>query len=597
MSNNVNSYDIMSKYYKFIYNHQISNENHVVNYLTYILINLKKSNKFLDIGCGTGIFTQKLHNNFSESIGIDPCKSMIDQVTNNKNIKYYNLFLHEYDGKNFDLITSFSQVINHLKTYDLLFDFIKYSSEKLNDEGLFYFDVFNNKYFEFNNPSELKRDLSPNMYYKVKPTKLEKKLDHTFMKLENYIYDNGQTYNYDLDIYMWDIDLIIQICQINNLVIIQNTKMLDLQKTDTIKYHKISLLFKKIKRIDLISNKVINPMNINKLLERSINLKTLTNYGPNVKLLEYLIRQKFKINDNKSIIVTNNGSSALQTLALGIQKFEDNFNNWTTQSFTFVSAHQGSLSESEIVDIDNDYSLDLSLVNKNSIGIILTNIFGNICNIEKYENWCKDNNKFLIFDNAATPYTFYNNINSLNYGNGSIISFHHTKGLGYGEGGAIIIDNKYESMIRNLINFKSDKTIFDKNGNNFKMSEISACYILSYLENMENIINYNKELYSHFKKLLSNLDNFKLYPKFYDGDDFFSTLIPIICENNSKYYIEELKKNNIFSKKYYKPLDNSKKSNDLYEKILCIPCHHDMLKEDIDNIINILKTKPKINKN
>ena len=110
---NINSYNILSKYYKYIYNHQIANEENVEDYLIYLISNLKYSNKFLDIGCGTGIFTEKLHSHFKLNYGIDPCKSMIDNVKFNSNIEYYNLFLEDFKENNFDLITSFSQVINH----------------------------------------------------------------------------------------------------------------------------------------------------------------------------------------------------------------------------------------------------------------------------------------------------------------------------------------------------------------------------------------------------------------------------------------------------------------------------------------------------
>ena len=54
--------------------------------------------------------------------------------------------------------------------------------------------------------------------------------------------------------------------------------------------------------------------------------------------------------------------------------------------------------DSKIVDIDDDNFLDLDKVPSDSIGIIVTHIFGNICDISKYEKWCKENNKFLIFE-------------------------------------------------------------------------------------------------------------------------------------------------------------------------------------------------------
>ena len=80
-----------------------------------------------------------------------------------------------------------------------------------------------------------------------------------------------------------------------------------------------------------------------------------------------------------------------------------------------------------IIDIDNDGGLDISKIPKETDGIIVTNIFGNIVDIEKYITYCNKNNIILLFDNAATPYTFYKGKNCVNYGTGSIISFHHTK--------------------------------------------------------------------------------------------------------------------------------------------------------------------------
>ena len=214
-----------------------------------------------------------------------------------------------------------------------------------------------------------------------------------------------------------------------------------------------------------------------------------------------------------------------------------------------------------------------------------------MCNISKYEKWAKENNKFLIFDNAACPYSFYNNKNCVNFGNGSIISFHHTKLLGYGEGGAIIVDKKYEKIIRELINFTIGLHNFDNNGNNFKMSDINACYIIDHLKNLDYIIDNNKKLYKYFLESIKNLNHIKLFPKYYQDDNILIGLIPLIFGNEkmSEFYQKVLNENNIFSKKYYKPLDNSPKSNNLYKKILCIPLHYDLNFEDINKMINILK--------
>ena len=68
-----------------------------------------------------------------------------------------------------------------------------------------------------------KRELSDGIYYYVNPTKFEKHDDYTLLKLENHVNDNYQKYNYNLNIYIWNLDLILRICQINNLVLIKNS--------------------------------------------------------------------------------------------------------------------------------------------------------------------------------------------------------------------------------------------------------------------------------------------------------------------------------------------------------------------------------------
>ena len=131
-----------------------------------------------------------------------------------------------------------------------MYNFIEDVSEKLNDNGIFYFDIFNSLYFENNEPKISKRNLNENVFYFVNPAKFQKYSDYTFLKLENYVSDNDVKYEYNLNIFIWKLDLIIDICQRNNLVLVKN-RMLG-NETDIENYHKISLIFKKKKRIDLL---------------------------------------------------------------------------------------------------------------------------------------------------------------------------------------------------------------------------------------------------------------------------------------------------------------------------------------------------------
>ena len=344
-------------------------------------------------------------------------------------------------------------------------------------------------------------------------------------------------------------------------------------------------------KINWVSNKTINKKRVNELLNESLVTNQFTNNGPNVQLLENVIREKLKINDTKSIIVVTNGSVALHALATSIEYYHKKRINWATQSFTFPPSAQGTLKNSKIVDIDKDGGLNLDELNNTIDGIIVTNVFGNVVDITKYENWANKNNKFLIFDNAATPFTFYKGKSCCNYGHGATISFHHTKPLGFGEGGAIIVDKKYENNIRCLNNFGINLTdnYWVGEGNNNKMSDISAIYIIQYLDSFDNIVKKHKELYKYFKEQLNKLKlPMKLFPSFHNDDEIMPSCFCLLFDNYDDNARLKLLDNDIFCRKYYHPLTQTKNTVEIFNKILCLPCTVDMVNKDIDLIINII---------
>jgi dTDP-4-amino-4,6-dideoxygalactose transaminase len=341
---------------------------------------------------------------------------------------------------------------------------------------------------------------------------------------------------------------------------------------------------------------------VNELLEKSLEINHFTNNGPNVQLLESLIRDKFKIKDDKSVIAVTNGAVALHSITSGIQYTESKNITWATQSFTFPPSAQSNLSNVEIIDIDSDGGLDLNLVDENINGIIVTNVFGNVVDIDKYTEWAETKNKFLIFDNAATSYTFYKGTNCVNYGNGCIISFHHTKPFGFGEGGAIIVDKKYEKAIRCLNNFGIGLTENDywvKEGNNNKMSDISAVYILQFLmNNFDKIVSHHNDMYKYVKEKIKKIKDeeeegsdlkWKLFPSFHYNDTIVPSCLCLLFDNYHDNIRLKLLENNIYCRKYYYPLKNTKVACEIFDSILCISFTTEMTKENIDDIFELVK--------
>src|SRR3989338_6421012 len=243
-------------------------------------------------------------------------------------------------------------------------------------------------------------------------------------------------------------------------------------------------------------------------------------------------------------------------------------------------------------------SIEINKIKDEVGGIIVTNCFGNVVDLNKYLEWADKNDKILIFDNAACSYTFYNDINTINFGTGSIISFHHTKPLGFGEGGAIIVDKKYSHAIRCVINFGYDIVAMNQEwhpyGSNYKMSDISAAYILQYLDNFTDIVQKHHSLYNYFVFKLYKLSLLFpscpiLFPNFSSSLPFLSCFpllfpFPINLSSFSDLSFE--------TRKYYKPLDTNLNgiSQNFWSRIICFPCHHDMDFSDIDDIFNYISS-------
>lgn len=350
-------------------------------------------------------------------------------------------------------------------------------------------------------------------------------------------------------------------------------------------------------KIPWVDNKQFDNDEVNKLLQIPLSLNQLTNYGPLVRELELYFTEKLELDNDKTVIVVNNGALGMNALASGINMFYKRKLKYATQAFTFPCSAQGILSDSIIVDIDDELSLDLTTLssdNEDIDGIIVTNLFGNVCNINKYCEWADKNDKILLFDNATVPFTSYNNKNANNYGHGSIISLHHTKPIGFGEGGLIVVDKKYEKYVRKCINFgfsvKNGVVGWDRLGMNCKMSEISAAYILSYIQNNKEILikHYNK-IYEVFVDKIKNIKGVRIFPNF--GDVPFISSFTVIFDDIeiTNDHINQFELNNITAKKYYTPLENLPNSTKLFKHILCLPCHLSVSEDTLNRYILIIK--------
>ena len=308
-----------------------------------------------------------------------------------------------------------------------------------------------------------------------------------------------------------------------------------------------------------------------------------TNYGYAVQLLEERARTMLKIDDSKVVIATSSGTSALDAIINGMIRKDSHNYRVGTQAFTFPSNRIGTARGAIITDMtpECNINLDNEYIQQSADLVIVTNIFGHLQDITEVSNKTEHRNKKLIFDNAASPYSFWKGTNTCNLGTASYISLHHTKPIGFGEGGLVIIDKEYENSVRAACNFGIVNGIANEYGGNYKMSELSAAGILQWwdqfnIDEMQNIFikNYNTLRY----EMRNENGDFWIN---HTSDTWFPTCLPFISnspidELSGKYDSKEYRK-------YYKPLaEGYVVSNIMYNNIMCIA-----LTEGIEKCINV----------
>ena len=289
-----------------------------------------------------------------------------------------------------------------------------------------------------------------------------------------------------------------------------------------------------------------------------------TNYGWAVQEVERRARDMLKIDDSKAVIAASSGTTALHAMLWAIQR-QDGQQRIGTQDFTFASNSIGPAEGPIVTDMLPDFNcnLDDEYIRFSKI-MIITNIFGHL---QDFNYISKYNFPYVIFDNAATPYSFWEGTNSCNLGTGAYISLHHTKPIGFGEGGLAIIDKEYEEQTRIACNFGIVDGKFNERSGNYKMSELSAAGILQWWDqfNIEEI--RDKYLDNYYKVLYELKDEEGIAWQHYgDEEEFFPSCLPYIHQTSIS--IDD-NKTNYEARKYYYPLREFANSMQIYDRILC----------------------------
>jgi dTDP-4-amino-4,6-dideoxygalactose transaminase len=299
-------------------------------------------------------------------------------------------------------------------------------------------------------------------------------------------------------------------------------------------------------------------------------------------------------------------------------------------SYTFVSTANAFVMRGArpvFVDIDLatcniDSSKIEQAITKKTKAIVVVHYAGVSCDMDPILAIAKKHKLYVIEDAAHAILSSYKGRPLGSIGDLATISFHETKNIHCGEGGALIINNsKFIKRAKIIRDKGTNRDLFNQNmvkkytwvdyGSSYGLSEINAAFLYGQLKQAKKITRKKLDIFKLYHKLLENLEIKKLItrpsiPTYAGGNGH---MYYILVKNNKRdkliKYLKQKKINTVF---HYVPLHSShfgklkaiiktimKNTNYASNNLLRLPLHTKLINKDVSicckNIYSFFKNK------
>lgn len=322
-------------------------------------------------------------------------------------------------------------------------------------------------------------------------------------------------------------------------------------------------------------------------------------------------------------LLTHSCTAALEMMALllDIQPGDEII----MPSYTFVSTANAFVLRGGLpvfVDIRNDtLNLDENLIEvaitPRTRAIVIVHYAGVACEMDKIMSIARRYNLDVVEDAAQGVMSSYKGKALGSIGTLGAFSFHETKNIISGEGGALLINNPEMSLQAEIIREKGtnrsqfiqgkvDKYTWHDAGSSFLPSEINAAFLWAQLQEADFITQKRIAIWDYYHKKLELLESRGFLRR---------PVVPSECKHNAHMYyillspkidreqvLNQLKRNNVNAVFHYVPLHSSpagkrygrphgelQVTNTLSARIIRLPLWVGLSYEQQDKIVEILE--------
>ncbi len=322
----------------------------------------------------------------------------------------------------------------------------------------------------------------------------------------------------------------------------------------------------------------------------------------------------------KHALFVNSATSALE-LAFRAKNFPAG-SEVIIPNFTYTSSALGALYNNlkiKLVDVYPDNgNIDVSkiedAISEKTVAIVPVDYAGNPAEMDEIEGIAKKHNLYVVHDTAQSIGSTYNGKKTGNFGDVSTFSFHGTKNLTTGEGGALVTNNdEIADRVRILREKGTDKYSFltdNKTRGYYEYVDIGMSYVqsningglgVSQLKKLDwmnaerkNIAEYNQEQL----KDIEDIDFIRTTKNANRNWHLFGILVP----PEEKYWImDALRAENILVNVHYTPLHKNCYYNylaedtempgsmEFFSKLLRLPIYPSLKDNERENVIKAVR--------
>ena len=353
------------------------------------------------------------------------------------------------------------------------------------------------------------------------------------------------------------------------------------------------------------------------IVDKTIRSTFVSGDGPACRQFEKDLAEYLGV---KHVLFVNSATSALE-LAFRVKNFEPG-SEVIVPNFTYTSTALGALYNNlkiRLVDVYPDNgSIDIDklekAINKRTVAIAPVDYGGIPAEMDEIIALAKKYNLYIVHDTAQSIGSVYKGKKTGTLADVSTFSFHGTKNLTTGEGGALVTDNdEIAERVKIMREKGTDKYSFLTDhktrgyyeyvdiGMSYVQSNINGALGITQLKKLDWMNSKRKEIADYYKENLSGIPGLD-FMRITEGAEHNWHLFGILVPPEHKYWIlDALRAEGVMANVHYTPLHRNRyyahlgtdndfpNSMKFFSKLLRLPIYLSLKEKEKENIILAVK--------